>query len=270
MKTTYHKSDAFIGRGLSAFSKKKELFESIQKSKGAHPKVVEIGCGKGKMLLELLAQFPQIELHGLNLAKEHGLKEEKDFETNAKEWGIKISPKSTLPRLHIGSVTKLPFANDSLDIVISQVTFLHVKNKALGITEVCRTLKPGGIAIIAIGPYSIRRKRGHAMPAFYKNLRNKLGEDINPRFLVRKDGKFISFPASVNLMKNETADIKLSSVKFTSETQRAKGYWLFIEKKKSGTVHLPFTYKSKESEKLTELYAKKNPVNWGVIDIYDI
>lgn len=272
MRDSYRKSDKFLNRGITAFSKRRELIEEITNRINRLGKVtlLEVGCGQGRLLLDLLTQFPSLELHGINASREHGLASQNDFSKRAEEWGMTMPDTAKLPPLHIGSVTSLPLKSASFDVIISQVTFMHVEDKARGIEEIIRVLKPNGIALIAIGPYSIRRKHGHRMPRFYKNLRNSIGDDLNPRFLVKDGDRFLPFSEVVQLMQSKTATVALSSVRFTSDTQRAKGYWLTIQKKQDGAIALPLTYHAKDSRQLTDRHAGLNPVNWGVIDLYTV
>ncbi|MDD5700395.1 MAG: class I SAM-dependent methyltransferase [Candidatus Nanoarchaeia archaeon] len=268
----YAKKSEYIGRGLETFNLSRALFSEIKNKlkKQKKVKLLEVGTGKGILLLQLAEKFPKnLELHGLNLNKYHGLKKREDFVINAKEKGISAPSKSNLPYIHFGDATNLNFKNGNFDIIISQVTFIHIKNKAQALTEVYRTLKTGGLAIISLGSYSISRKIGHAMPAFYKNLNKKLKDEYNPRFLIKSGGKYISFNNFL-LRLNKKYSINLWRKKFVSKSQRGNVFYIIIRKEKNGLLDINLKYNKKESEKLTKLYAEKNPVVFGCIDVYDL
>jgi ubiquinone/menaquinone biosynthesis C-methylase UbiE len=262
----YVKSDETIGRGLEAFNLRERLFRELRKRPKA--KVLEIGCGKGKMILELLEKFPKLELHGVNLGPDHGLPSRAAFKKQAAIWNISIPKKATLPYIHFADAIQLPFKDNCFDVIASQVTFLHIKNKLRAIAEVCRTLKPNGMAFIAVGAYAIRLKSGHAMPAFYAKLRRMVGNDFNPRFIIKDGNKYLGFGEIVRRMAQRGFKFLIVTREFTSKTQRAKGFWIVIKKTGKGRVSFPFIYKPRESAALTKRYGKLNPVNWGAIDMY--
>ena len=50
-----------------------------------------------------------------------------------------------------GSVQKLPFANNSVNLIVSRGSIFFWKDKSQGVREIYRILKPGGIAFIGGG-----------------------------------------------------------------------------------------------------------------------
>jgi ubiquinone/menaquinone biosynthesis C-methylase UbiE len=267
---TYAKKAKFINRGLSTFNQKKTLLKELKLTKIKKLKLLEIGCGQGILLAQLSSKFKKnLELHGLNLSPEHGVKTKKDYIKNAKLQGINLENRN-LPEIHFGDATRLPFKDNSFDIIISQVTFLHIKNKAKAIEETYRVLKRDGLALISLSAYSIRIGSDEKIPLFYQKLDKLLKEDYNPKILIRnKNKKFISLQEFVNDL-NKTYNIKLWTHKFVSETQRAKGFWLIIRKNDNQKLQLGLKYQKKESKEMTDKYANGNPVNFGVIDVYDL
>lgn len=266
----YAKNDEFIGRGLKTFSQRKRLFSEIRKRLKNRQKIklLEIGCGKGILLLQLNEIFQGIELHGLNLAGSHGVNTREDFIRNALRNKIQLN-KNNLPYIHFADATKLPFNDSTFDIITSQVTFLHIKNKARAIEEIYRVLKKDGIALLSIGPYSILRNKSHAIPLFYKKLNRILKKDYNPRFLIYGDKKPIKLSKFIKRL-NKEYNIKLWRHQFISKAQIAEGFWLIVKKNKNKLLHLPLKYNRKNSQRLTKLFAKNNPVNFGQIDVYDL
>lgn len=266
----YAKNLDTIGRGLESFSLKKRLLSEIRKriKPGKIIELLEIGCGSGILLMQLRRQFPQLKLHGLNLSKHHGIRTRQDFKINAADKSIFLDSQKELPYIHFGDTTNLLFKDNKFDLVVSQVTFLHVKNKAKAIEEVYRVLKPEGIALISLGPYSLYRKQGHSMPPFFKNLNKKLGRDYNPRFLLQTKDRFLKFSNYLNRLKKEGYQIDLWQNQFTSKTQKARGCWLIMKKEKNRSLNLGLKYNKSLSQQINKKFAKRNPVNWGCIDVY--
>ncbi|WP_320675965.1 class I SAM-dependent methyltransferase [Prochlorococcus sp. MIT 1300] len=73
-----------------------------------HPKILDIGCGKGYLLYDWLKVIPDAEVHGLDISSyaiEHAKEEVKD-------------------NIKLGNATKLPWKDNYFDLVIS-INTLH-------------------------------------------------------------------------------------------------------------------------------------------------
>lgn len=61
-----------VSRGIEGFDRRfgeGELFAAAAaRDTGEALRILEIGCGEGKALLELRRRFPQAEIHGINRA----------------------------------------------------------------------------------------------------------------------------------------------------------------------------------------------------------
>lgn len=265
----YAKSEEYIVRGLETFSLRRQLLKEI-KNRIKNEKTIrllEIGCGKGILLSELLKKFPKhLLLNGLNLNKHHGIRSREDFKTNAIKKGITLES-SNLPNIHFGDAKKMNFKDQNFGIIISQVTFIHIKNKAKALQEVYRVLKKDGLALISLGPYSINRKIGHGMPQFYKNLNKQLRKDYNPRFLIKTRKEFMRLSSFIDGLDKQYG-LRLWKKDFVSKSQRARGFWVIIKKGNIRELELHLRYNKRLSEEATRLYRKNNPVNFGWIDIY--
>ena len=114
-------------------------------------RVVELGCGYGTVLLELVARYgPRVEAHGIN--REHRDGNVDILRRNAPERG-QIAPEGAtphpLPTIAYGDVAEgLPYADDSFDIVFSQVAWRYFGGKIRVLREVSRVLRHDGIAKI--------------------------------------------------------------------------------------------------------------------------
>ena len=114
-------------------------------------RVLELGCGYGTALLELRARFgTRVELHGVN--RQPGDGDRAILLRNAADRGLPVddaAPERALPTIAYADVAQgLPFADDTFDLVVSQVAWLYFGNKIGVLREAMRVLAPGGIAKI--------------------------------------------------------------------------------------------------------------------------
>ncbi len=100
---------------------------------------VDLGCGAGQLVMELALMAPGLHVTGIDLsekllegarqsARRAGLQDRVDF--------------------RVGNVEQLPFADQSLDSVISTGSLHHWSNPVAVLNEVDRVLKPGGAYFI--------------------------------------------------------------------------------------------------------------------------
>jgi SAM-dependent methyltransferase len=110
-------------------------------------RILELGCGYGTALLELRARYGRrVELHGLN--RLHGDGNPEILLRSASERGL-IGGEAALPTIAYGDIAEgLPFADDTFDLVYSQVAWLYFGNKVGVIQEVIRVLRTDGLAKI--------------------------------------------------------------------------------------------------------------------------
>lgn len=82
-------------------------------------KVLDVGCGKAYLLYELTQVMPGLEVRGLDISA----------------YGIENAKEEVAPYLTVGNATKLPYADNEFDFVLSLAT-LH----NLGISDLMRAL----------------------------------------------------------------------------------------------------------------------------------
>src|SRR3989344_3026332 len=82
----------FGGKSIQKFIQKRLKTEKVVR-------VLEIGFGEGRCLLEIRALFPnkRIELYGVNNVRKGNMEKRSDFIYNAKQFGISVS-KRLLPK----------------------------------------------------------------------------------------------------------------------------------------------------------------------------
>jgi|TARA_B100002003_G_C14102527_1_gene530259 ubiquinone/menaquinone biosynthesis C-methylase UbiE len=114
-------------------------------------KVLEIGCGYAKILIELKKVFGnKIETHGINLEERWRIELVKKFTLSNKLCSNKEF-KDLAPKIHIADVgIKIPLKSNSFDLIFSQASFQYVHDKAKALEEINRLLTKEGKAIIEL------------------------------------------------------------------------------------------------------------------------
>lgn len=130
------------------------ITEVVEKNRlaGEKTRVMELGTGNGRVLMELRKQFPEIELYGINKEKTHTFYRRESFLHSALNFGIfdkfeleKIElPYIVFQDLDFGA--RIPYAERKFDVVFSQGTLPHIKYKFELMNEIMRVLKPGGVS----------------------------------------------------------------------------------------------------------------------------
>ncbi len=112
--------------------------------------ILDVGCGTGINLLWMVQQFRPERIIGC------------DYSGNALAWcreTLKSAPsysKKALPRLSRGDIRCLPFADASFDLVTNLDvldTFGPGGDDVRAMTELCRVLRPGGVAFVRAPAY---------------------------------------------------------------------------------------------------------------------
>lgn len=126
--------------------------------------VLDAGCGYGIYSLTL-AQNTHAIIDSIDLTPERIVTLER----------MKSEQPKLMNNIHlqVGSVTNLPFADNSYDLVICSEVIEHVADHAQAAKELLRVAKPGGTLIISV-PYNskynqkIYKKFGHERPGYTK------------------------------------------------------------------------------------------------------
>jgi SAM-dependent methyltransferase len=153
-----------VGGGCAHTNRGLERFDEVLRSAGTptlgdlvadrtrrgRVRVLEVGCGEGRLLLDLAARFgPEVELHGINgpgwpvVADARGI-----AATNAR---YRVLPRRSLrrrgaPTVHLGDAQDLSASGLGLfDVIVSQVVVPHVAGKHRVLEESARLLAPGGV-----------------------------------------------------------------------------------------------------------------------------
>ena len=98
-------------------------------------KILDVGCGNCRNLLP----FSKFDCYGVDFS-ENMIKEAEKF----------VSKKNMKVTLKVGDVTKIPFKDESFDLIIVSEVLEHLENDAKGISEVYRILRPSGLAFFSV------------------------------------------------------------------------------------------------------------------------
>ena len=159
-------------------------------------RLLEIGCGEGRVLMELRKLFPSIEIHGINKKPWPAMKGQKSLiaaGANYKIFSREEARNVELPIPHFYDATQLRFPDHYFDVVISQVSIYQIKRKDLLLQEVWRVLKKGARAFLHMD----------SMSDGYPDFLNQ----ETPRFLIYKNNKLYPFERFVKKLRERKYDI---------------------------------------------------------------
>lgn len=108
----------------------KKLFKEL---KNKPQKILDIGCASGYLTSQIAAFFPDAEVFGIDSYKK------------AIEFGQKSYPNI---RFKFADAHKLPFSNQSFDLITCIETLEHLENPKGAIQEIYRLLKSDGNVLI--------------------------------------------------------------------------------------------------------------------------
>ncbi len=103
-----------------------KLAEEIRANSKPEDMILDVGCGEGK----IWQLFPGLDITGLDISEE-----------NLKKAGKYLKPVK-------GPAEKLPFKDQSFDLVIASEILEHLIAPEKVLQEIDRVLKPGGLAIV--------------------------------------------------------------------------------------------------------------------------
>ena len=104
--------------------------------KGIQGKLLDIGTGPGRLLLEINKSDPSIELFGLDISA-----------SILEVAGQNLKHINNLD-LKVGNITRTDYPSDSFDCIVSSGSFYNWDKPVEGINEIHRILKPGQSAFI--------------------------------------------------------------------------------------------------------------------------
>lgn len=135
-----------------------QLFKAIR----VGDRVLDVGCGEGSKLAEILAKRARISATGVDIS----------------HIGIRRARKS-IPRATfvVHDIEKLPYPTASFDVTYSTYTFEHTTNPQRILDEMVRVTRPGGFVIIVcpnfgspLYPSPVTARLQHALRGVIRDL----------------------------------------------------------------------------------------------------
>ncbi len=100
--------------------------------------VLDVGTGPGRVPRLIAAACPTVEVEGIDLSPE----------MIARATSTANTTSTSNLRFQVGDVAALPFADNSVDLVVSTLSLHHWDDPAAGLNEIVRVLDSGGQAWI--------------------------------------------------------------------------------------------------------------------------
>jgi SAM-dependent methyltransferase len=131
------------------------ISEAYEKNKLLRQKtrVMEVGFGNGRVLMELRNLFPEVEFYGINKAKTRTFYRRESFILTALKFNLMsneeaentILPYVVFQDLDFGQ--KIPYGENKFDLIYSQSTLPYIRYTFELFNEIMRVLKTGGVSI---------------------------------------------------------------------------------------------------------------------------
>lgn len=119
---------------------------------GEKTRVMEIGPGNGRVLMELKKLFPEVEFYGINKEKTHTFYRRESYVMTALKF--EIFNKMEIEQIELPYIVfhdldfggGIPYDDNKFDVVYSQDVMNKVKYKFELMNEILRVLKPDGVS----------------------------------------------------------------------------------------------------------------------------
>jgi SAM-dependent methyltransferase len=159
----YRRKQAHRGRGLLDLEERiGDACAEIDRRLAGQPvvRVLELGCGYAIALLDLVARYgARIEVCGINLREDDGQGEILRREAKARGIDLEACPGLRPTLVHVDVAHGLPFADDSFDLVVSQVAWRYFRNKIGVLRDVVRVLRADGVGLIDADEFDAKLPR---------------------------------------------------------------------------------------------------------------
>lgn len=128
-----------------------EIYEKNRLA-GEKTRVMEIGAGNGRVLMELKKLFPEVEFYAINKEKTHTFYRRESFILTALKFEIFTKrevedmglPYVVFQDLDFGD--KIPYDENKFDLIYTQEVISNIKYKFEVFNEIMRVLRPGGVS----------------------------------------------------------------------------------------------------------------------------
>lgn len=139
-----------------------EIVDHVEARIGPQASVVDIGCGVGDLLTEVVRRRPGVRVAGL------------DFSGKAVEGARAALPAGEFQRFTIERT--LPYASASFDVVLCTDVLEHLEYPRAAAAELVRICKPGGLVAIVVPDGDVDQFFGHWWFWNERSLAEMLGD----------------------------------------------------------------------------------------------
>ncbi len=157
-------------------------------------KVLDIGCGWGRIAIGLLTRFPNLKVSGIDVSEEAISRAPALIE---KETG------NSSVDMRVGTAEKLPFADNSFDCIISTRVFQYIQDPQEAMQEVMRVLKPHGRVTISV-PNKYNPLRYFTYHTQLSTSRDLADWMTNANLNLLSTGTIVYFPPSIWTFSEES------------------------------------------------------------------
>lgn len=224
-------------------------------------RVLEIGCGEGRILMELRKIFNKIELYGINKKPWGAMKGSKSLKKTAlfyKIFNRNELKNIKLPKIFFYDASKLKFKSNYFNLIYSQVSVPYVKRKDRLLEEIWRVLKINGIALLHIDT------KQNNYPDFLKHE--------TPRFIIYRKEKQYPLKRLIKNACNNEFNISYSTYTQKKPDLVSVGVRIIMNKNKNSYLNLNLYFEEISSFDLNRLDPEKKnkDIFWGYRSVYKI
>jgi len=173
-------------------------------------RLFDVGCGSGNLIVEISERLPHLELIGMDISAE--ILDQAKLRADEKQKKIEFKE---------GSVEKLPFADKSVDFIVSTFSLHHWINPQKAFQEIYRVLKKEGVALI----FDFRRDSRKFFYGFFTFVTKV----VVPKSLKEINEPLGSMQSSYTLKEVDNLLSKISIANYTISPALA---WMYIQIKK--------------------------------------
>ncbi len=224
-------------------------------NRGASPvRVLEIGFGQGRVLLELQARFPDAEIHGVNRWPSMLVTGSESLRKVAAHAGLPLPPPGRpFPHLHFFDAADMRFEDGTFDAIVSQVAIPYVDRKDDLLRETWRILRKGGVALLNVDV------RHDPVPDFMRIE--------TPRFVIWRDGAIVPLSAVAADLTARGFDVSCWQHVTKSAHDGREKRWTHVKlvKNRDEPLPLPLAHDPRSSFNLKKLKRIDKPsrIWWG-------